>query len=659
MKKLLVVFGLSARLLHAADVVATVPCCGQKPFYTDAAYAPFTGQVAVVTYEQVPSSPFVLSIVDLKAITATNPPRNTNYVPPVYNNAAWTVSKLGGIFGVTLDSAGNIYVAATTLYATKSVGIGGGYGSVYKIANGTGAVSVLANLPASPVGSLNPAGLGNLAYDCNSRTLFVSDLDNGLIYQLDPNSGAILATWDHGLHLGAPIPDDPSKTFTPPGRRVFAVRPFNGRLYFSDVWENSNFPDAAHNNAIWSVGLNTSGAGFSGGEQLEKVMPPIQSNWSNPVTDINVGPTGKFLVSERSVSGAFMGVWAHASRTIEFSGPPLWTPSSTFRNNVPANVGDSNAGSADYDFANTGNLGVWIMADALSFNPDVYGIQGTPSTGGDVTNSVLIDVSGTTTSQNKTQLGSVDIPCPSCVKLDLGITGPDRACQSPAQYCVTGVPTGSTVTWSVTGGTFTPAGANCVNVNWNPAGPYSITVTVAQPNGCKSTFTRTVAPCIVCCDTTMKASPVSIVPRTGTNYDVTTALTTPSGFGPIQRVTATIVSTTDAISPASCGPSGPVSSYMASALSSGTFVSFLPPFWREVKWTTFSPAVLTGQNFTFQIVVPPLPSGDCFDAVRFCVRWEFTNKDCRVCEVVTCYTLRRGVPVSDPRLDDTLKPNPD
>jgi hypothetical protein len=73
----------------------------------------------------------------------------------------------------------------------------------------------------------------------------------------------------------------------------------------------------------------------------------------------------------------------------------------------------------------------------------------------------------------------------------------------------------------------------------------------------------------------------------------------------------------------------------------GTFVSFLPPFYREVKWTG-TPAPLSAAPFTFEIVLPPTPPGDCIDSVQFCVRWEFTTADCHTCETTTCYTIRRG-----------------
>src|SRR5437763_1400677 len=88
------------------EVAPQQPCCGVKPAYNDPAYALFTGQVAVVTYEQVPPTTDVMRIIDLSGITTTNPPPNTNYVPPVYKNPAWNATRLGTIFGNALDDAG-------------------------------------------------------------------------------------------------------------------------------------------------------------------------------------------------------------------------------------------------------------------------------------------------------------------------------------------------------------------------------------------------------------------------------------------------------------------------------------------------------------------------------------------------------------------------
>jgi hypothetical protein len=651
---------LFAGALHAQSVidpnhppvVITQPCCGQKPAYTDPAYASFTGQVAVATYERDPSSPFVLSVIGLHNITGTIPPRNTNYAAPTYNNAQWTNAKIGGVFGVTLDSAGNIYVAATTLYFTKSVGIGNSHGSIYKIANGTGAVTLLVNLPASAVGTPNAAGLGNIAYDCNTRTLFATSLDTGRIYQINPTTGAIVATFDHGLSLSTPVADDPSKTYTQPVRRVFAVRPDGNRLRYS-VWrENDGAPDPTAANEIWSIGLN-SVTGFNGTPQLDISMPPLTAtNLSNPVAGINIGPNGTYLFAERSISGSSsITTSAHRSRTLEYGPPPAWTPApqSKFQVSMFPNPG-SDAGGADYDWTPGAPLGVWAMSDAMQIGAvNIYGLQGIPMTGGSIANSVLIDVSGGVAQQNKTMLGSVDVPCPNCNAPDLAIKGSDLTCQSPAQYCASGA-TGSTFTWAVTGGTFTPAGPGCINVNWNATGPYSISLTATQPNGCKTTVTRSFGPCNVCCDATVKANVVSIVPTTPGHYNVTTALTSP--IGPIRRISATVVSTYQTV-PALCGtPSGPVGSIIAAAPPQNGFASFLPPFWREVKWTSGTPQVVNNTNFTFEIVVPPALTNGCSDQIRFCVRWELTNADCRTCEVTTCYVINRGHPLPDNPTDD-------
>src|SRR5947209_11073422 len=189
-------------------VITQQACCGVKPVYNDPAYGSFTGQVAIVTYEQVqfPFTQDVLRVIDLSGITSITPPVNTNYAAPFYVNSTWTAARFGGIFGVTLDNNGNAYVTATTIYQTKTVGTGGTYGTIYKIANGTGAVTNLATLPSSPTLAVNAAGLGNIAFDCDTHSLFVSDFDDGLMYQLDPNTGATKATFDHGIHSTPPTP---------------------------------------------------------------------------------------------------------------------------------------------------------------------------------------------------------------------------------------------------------------------------------------------------------------------------------------------------------------------------------------------------------------------------------------------------------------------
>jgi len=347
-------------------------------------------------------------------------------------------------------------------------------------------------------------------------------------------------------------------------------------------------------------------------------------------------------------NGGVIETAAHQSRLLEYASG--WTPGNTF---LVGSIPNSSAGSAVYDFTTNAAKTVWPMGDAVQFGPAyIYGLQGMPSTGGTVANSVLIDVSGTTTQANKYTLGSVAIPCPTCLAAEVAISGPDTVCQSPGVYCANG-PSGASYSWSVTGGTFVVQSPNCIKVSWNAVGPYMITVTATQPNGCKTSVRRSIAPCPpVCCDIPIKADLKTITLLGNGNYNITAALTAP--MGNIKRIKATIVSTYEQLAPASCGPSGPVWSYVNAAPPQNGFWSSVPQYWREVTWIHPTGAPVSNMNFTFELAVPPLPNGGCADQIRFCVVWEFTSVDCHTCQVTTCWKIDRGNLVANP-----INPIPD
>ena len=349
-------------------------------------------------------------------------PLNTNYAPPSYHGpgSSWTRDNLGDIFGVTLDDSGNIYVTGTTAYNFDVYPTNNAMG-IYKIDGGTGAITLFKTLPQSP--ATNPgAGLGNIAYDCTHKNFYVSDIDDGLIYRLDL-AGNTLSTWDHGLNLptasppSAAFPDDPMMVFTQLGRRIWGLQAHDGRLYYAVWWEDQGRPDPVHANEVWSIALSSSGNFVPGTDRLEISGPPIEGIYSSPVSDITFGPTGTMLIAERTMTGD-SSVFAHSSRALEYmlSGG-IWIPTShVFTVGEPSLVPTSSAGGVDYDFGAGGR--VWVTGDALHYPPFhsdyIYGLQGLPASGGSIVNSILIDLNGVVTSDNKTQIGDVELPCPDC-----------------------------------------------------------------------------------------------------------------------------------------------------------------------------------------------------------------------------------------------------
>ncbi len=438
------------------EVFATQECWGKKPHFEDPAYATvFTGQVAVATCFADLETDAVLVVEDLK--NQATAPLNTNYAPPAYHGPAssWTKNNLGDIFGLTFDDFGNIYVTATTAYGTDTYPAGGTAMDIYKIDGGSGAITLFKALPQSPA-TLPGAGLGNIAYDGTHKNFYVSNIDDGLIYRLDL-SGNTLSTWDHGVNLptayppSLAIPDDPKTPFTALGRRVWGLQAHNNRLYYAVWWEDAGRPNAVHANEIWSVALSSSGNFVLGTDQLEVSMPAdvfldgVVSNYSNPVSDISFGPTGTMLLAERTMADDTTPD-AHEARALEYMLSGIsWIPTtSVFSIGVPGvsfgfpplNVGASSAGGTDYDFGAGGRA--WVTGDALQLSPvNIYGLQGLPASGGSILDSILIDLNGVVSQQNKTQIGDVEIPCPSCKVNGTVVTPANASAPYTYQFTIT------------------------------------------------------------------------------------------------------------------------------------------------------------------------------------------------------------------------------
>ena len=220
-----------------------------------------------------------------------------------------TANDIGQVFGVAIDNQPqpNIYAAATSAYglaiftadgrtrrgtagadyASGQFGPanqGGGPNSIWRIDGRTGQVSLFANVETNGVNS-SPASLGGLAFDPNTRQLFVADRTTGIIHRFTMD-GNDQESYDHGEE-GRSVARLPSVSFdpsgvadittnafdsqnpdtwgiAPPERSVFALAVHNGRLYYS----------VADGPSVWSVGIASDGS-FAGDPRFETTVPPL------------------------------------------------------------------------------------------------------------------------------------------------------------------------------------------------------------------------------------------------------------------------------------------------------------------------------------------------------------------------------------------------
>lgn len=124
-------------------------------------------------------------------------------------------------------------------------------------------------------------------------------------------------------------------------------------------------------------------------------------------------------------------------------------------------------------------------------------------------------------------------------------------------------------------------------------------------------------------------------------YNLTTSLSV--NQSPITRVTAEIISSSIAYSSPKCGNTGPVSGYVISAGNVPGFNSSVPQFNGNGAMWYGGGAQVNGQSFPMQIKFPSPPGGSCNDYLSFCVKYTFNDKECRNCEVISCYgPFKRG-----------------
>jgi hypothetical protein len=251
-----------------------------------------------------------------------------------------SAAQTGQLFGVAIDDSEppNIYAAATSIYGLPIVAPGpdgrpqhikvgapnasfmpglwgpqGGPGSIWKIDGATGAVTLFATVTTN--GRANSgAALGGLAYDPETKSLYVADRESGLIHRLGPN-GDDLGVYDHGvtgrsaqglppapwtsqqpINIASPQFDSTQPAtwnYAAPERRVFGLAVHDRRLYYA----------VADSLQIWSVGLNADGS-FGNDAVIELAAPP--SSGPTEISKITFDEQGRMFLADRPApTGAF------------------------------------------------------------------------------------------------------------------------------------------------------------------------------------------------------------------------------------------------------------------------------------------------------------------------------------------------------------------
>ena len=335
---------------------------------------------------------------------------------------SYTTTQLcGEVFSVALDEEGSLYTGTTTLYNIGSIG-----SAVLSFIDWeTGAVTKLATLPGN-------YGIGGLDYDTECDQLFVSNLEDGIIYRVEAGNGTILSTFDPLL------PDAGSIGLAPLGERILGVtyNPTDSRLYYS-VWVNDRV-DNGGRNVIRSIEIDPNTCDFIPSTDMLELELPFRSEacgnvaelYSMPVTDIEFDQSGTvMLLSESGFNSAIPIATAHQARLLEYDGSSgLWTiDTGGNANNCKYQIGINGGGSnsrGGTDFAYDSFNGVCtqedeshivVTGDALAgiscFEEGCYyGLQYfNQSTGGDLSSSILLDMDRDATSQTKSVYGDVDV----------------------------------------------------------------------------------------------------------------------------------------------------------------------------------------------------------------------------------------------------------
>ena len=378
----------------------------------------------------------VAALVDIRKNSQA--PRGDNWSNPltagaddieVVRPANWNIARMGNIFGIAMNPRnGDIFFAASDIYdfdfqqfvttgppppaVTGPAGSAGIYtanfsnpntvrnltltNSTYTTAGNAIGTRRIPNTGNDETPANSGNGIGNIDFDLNSENLFVSNLEDGILYSINSVTGQIEDVFDP---FGQYVHSDDIAGIVEPSERIWGLAVSDcsatSRLFFArnstaeDTTEDANEPKG-----VYSVGLNSDGT-FQNNLRIEFIdntgdMSKLTDLSFNADCDqLLIAERGDAHSSETNRYDLVNGVWTFERQyyTGIVSGP---NTSRTFGNSTAGGVAwapteqgcviDNSCDGLAYSTINCGEI-IADDANPPMFDCAVYGIQGADEAG--------------------------------------------------------------------------------------------------------------------------------------------------------------------------------------------------------------------------------------------------------------------------------------
>lgn len=309
--------------------------------------------------------------------------------PPLYHHDDWTVKTIGSLYGIAIDSDGDVYVAAHGLHSkTWVIGyhhrygdLGGGAddlaaaGTIYKLDRVTGAASVFAVIPNQQATSLGGSwvsgpGIGNICYDAGNDQFFATSLEDGRIYRID-NTGFVTASFD-------PMDLDDGEPGMPAiDELLWGIEVSNNKIYYA-VWNKGN---AADPGKIRKIDLNGSG-NFLPTTDVEVLTVPAATGGffaSVPVADITFSSDQQTMYLGTRTMRGLTDSYNHSSSVhvaVPDTTAPNWTVTKTMATGCAAAAGEAYGGVALGEDNGTPEEILWSTSADMATAAGPHGLFG-------------------------------------------------------------------------------------------------------------------------------------------------------------------------------------------------------------------------------------------------------------------------------------------